>query len=148
MIARGASLGDVLDDLCGAIDAQDPTIISTVLLMDADGRMYYAEPQSPGSNDLRLIEEAGHIALIALEAERSQAVLQKALVEIKKSEDQLRTIIETIPVQAWRGLPDGSIDYLNQRWHEYTGLSPEEAHAGRNNQNLLPGTLPGPTISY
>lgn len=36
MIANGVSLTDVLEDLCGAIDAQDPDIISTVLLMDPD----------------------------------------------------------------------------------------------------------------
>jgi formate hydrogenlyase transcriptional activator len=40
---------------------------------------------------------------------------------------ELRTILDTIPAQAWSLHPDGSIAYLNQRWHEYTGLSGEEA---------------------
>ena len=34
MIAAGASLADVLEDLCEAIDAQGPEIISSILLMD------------------------------------------------------------------------------------------------------------------
>src|SRR6185436_10927579 len=38
MIAHGASLPDILTHLCGAIDAQDPDIISSVMLLDPDGR--------------------------------------------------------------------------------------------------------------
>ena len=37
------------------------------------------------------------------------------------SEGKLLQIIDTIPAQAWRCLPDGSVDYLNRRWHDYTG---------------------------
>jgi len=58
----------------------------------------------------------------------SEAALQKALVEIKKSENKLRQVIDTIPALAWCNLPDGSNEFLNRRWHEYTGLSPEESH--------------------
>jgi len=39
----------------------------------------------------------------------------------------LRRIIDTIPVLAWCSLPDGSNEFLNQRWHDYTGLSRQEA---------------------
>jgi len=37
-------------------------------------------------------------------------------------------VIDTIPTLAWSILPDGSNEFLNKRWHEYTGLSPEESH--------------------
>ncbi len=37
-------------------------------------------------------------------------------------------MIDTIPTLAWCNLPDGSNEFLNQRWHDYTGLSPQEAH--------------------
>ena len=210
MIARGASLAEVLDDLCRTIDAQAPGAISSILLMDPDGKrlwpgavsrvpsgfiqaiapltigprvgscgtaaflkervivsdiandplwapfrdlaltygfragwsqpivskdkqvlgtfgLYYAEPRVPTAGELRLIEGAGHVALIAIETERTHAALQQALAEIRKSEERLRLIIDTIPAQAWRALPDGSVDYFNQRWHDYTGLSPTEA---------------------
>src|SRR2546421_12462707 len=86
------------------------------------------EPRVPTASELRLIEGAGHVALIAIETERTHAALQQALAEIRKSEQRLRLIIDTIPAQAWRGLPDGSVDYFNQRWHDYTGLSPAAAH--------------------
>src|SRR3954471_2274188 len=37
MIAGGAGLGEVLDELCRAIDALTPGVVSTVLRMDPDG---------------------------------------------------------------------------------------------------------------
>ena len=45
------------------------------------------------------------------------------------SEEQLLVMIDGIPTMAWCSLPDGSAEFLNKRWHDYTGLSPEEAHA-------------------
>jgi PAS domain-containing protein len=53
--------------------------------------------------------------------------LEKTLNETKESEAQLRKMIDTIPTLAWCNLPDGSHEFLNQRWHDYTGLSPQEA---------------------
>src|SRR6202165_2126612 len=52
--------------------------------------------------------------------------LEKAYNEAKKSEARLRKILDTIPTLAWCNLPDGSNDFVNQRWSDYTGLSQEE----------------------
>src|SRR6202166_1648394 len=60
--------------------------------------------------------------------QRSQEELKRALDELKNSERKLRRVIDTIPTLAWCNLPDGSNEFLNKRWHEYTGLSPEESH--------------------
>src|ERR1700676_255648 len=38
----------------------------------------------------------------------------------------LRLIIDIIPTIVWRKLPDGSADFLNRNFREYTGLSLEE----------------------
>ena len=46
---------------------------------------------------------------------------------LRQSESRLRTIIDTIPTIAWCSLPDGSGEYWNRQWHDYTGLSPEAA---------------------
>ena len=105
--------------------------------------MYYAEPRVPSQSDLELIEGAGHIALIAIKGERAHAALNKALDEIRTSEAQLRKIIDTIPTLAWRTLADGSADYFNQRWHEYTGLSPEQAHGSGWIAIIHPDDVPG-----
>src|SRR6266571_4499318 len=87
--------------------------------------MYYTEPRTPSETDLRLIEGAGHIAVVAIEGERSQETLRSAFEEIRNSEAKLRKIIDTIPTLAWCSLPDGTGEFWNRRWHEYTGLSPE-----------------------
>jgi formate hydrogenlyase transcriptional activator len=58
----------------------------------------------------------------------SQEALKRALDQLKNSERKLRQVIDTIPTLAWSILPDGSNEFLNKRWHEYTGLSPEESH--------------------
>jgi PAS domain S-box-containing protein len=67
-------------------------------------------------------------AMASLTRQRPQEKLQKALDELKNSESKLRQVIDTIPALAWCMLPDGSIEFLNRRWHEYTGLSPEESY--------------------
>ncbi|HYS10038.1 MAG TPA: sigma 54-interacting transcriptional regulator [Myxococcales bacterium] len=41
---------------------------------------------------------------------------------------EVRRTLDNLPVLSWRGLPDGSRDFFNLRWHEYTGLSPAQAH--------------------
>src|SRR6266403_3135230 len=55
----------------------------------------------------------------------SREDLENALTEAKGVDADLRRIIDTIPVLAWCNLPDGSVEFANQRWHDYTGLSPE-----------------------
>jgi formate hydrogenlyase transcriptional activator len=49
MIADGASLEDILNEVCRSIEAQAPTTISTVLLMDPDGKQLWhaAGPRVP-----------------------------------------------------------------------------------------------------
>jgi formate hydrogenlyase transcriptional activator len=88
--------------------------------------MYYPEPRTPSETDLRLIEGAGHIAVIAIEGERAQAALTRAFDEIAKSEAELRTIIDAIPQLIIAIGTDGNFLYANQAVLEYTGLTKEE----------------------
>jgi PAS domain S-box-containing protein len=53
---------------------------------------------------------------------------KRAEEKIKNSEARLRQVIDTIPTLAWCNLADGPNEFLNKRWHEFTGLSPEESH--------------------
>jgi PAS domain S-box-containing protein len=61
------------------------------------------------------------------EQRQARAALQRAFDDIKRSEDQLRTIVDTIPTLAWSARPDGSIEFFNRPWLDYTGLSPKAA---------------------
>jgi PAS domain S-box-containing protein len=60
------------------------------------------------------------------ESELLHRELEKVVDELKKSEDRLRVLIETIPALAWTSLADGSNDFVNLRWLEYTGISLEQ----------------------
>jgi len=222
MLAVGAPLADILENLCNTVDAQAGNIISAVMLMDADGErlwpaagprlpkgwietisplaigpcmgscgtaaylkqrvivsdiatdplwvnyrdaalgygfraawsqplisknqqvlgtfgMYYAEPRSPSETDLRLIEGAANIAVIAIEGERSQAALTKAFEKIAKSEAELRTIIDAIPQLITAIGADGIFQYANQAVLQYTGLTEEEVRAGKFQGVFHPG---------
>jgi formate hydrogenlyase transcriptional activator len=213
MIANGAPLVDIIKSLCDTIDDQSPKIISTVMLMDADGTrlwpvpgrrvppgwlkaiipvplgpnlgtcvnavllkqrviapdldsdsvrppyydlalangiraswsqpllsrnqevlgtfaMFYAEPRVPSDSDLRLIEGAAHVAVIAIEGARSQDALKKAFGQLAKSEAELRTIIDAIPQLIAVLGPDGDNLYANQAVLEYTGLTRDEVMDG------------------
>jgi formate hydrogenlyase transcriptional activator len=53
---------------------------------------------------------------------------EKAFDELKASANKFRVMVDAIPTLAWCSLADGSIEFFNRRWHDYTGLSPQEAH--------------------
>jgi formate hydrogenlyase transcriptional activator len=115
--------------------------------------LFHGTPRSPTARELQFIEDAANIAVIAIEGERSQAALKKALHAVETSEQRLQTILDTIPTQAWSLRPDGTVDYINQRWHDYTGTSrveapvaahPDDAASAANwRQELLSAAKPG-----
>src|SRR6267154_3360225 len=104
--------------------------------------LYSSESRVPTDVDLELIEGAGRIALIAIERQQSQAALRTALAEIQKSEGNLRKIIDTMPTIAWCNLPDGSNEFLNKRWHDYSGLTPQESSGWGWKATIHPEDLP------
>jgi formate hydrogenlyase transcriptional activator len=73
---------------------------------------------------------------------QSRANSEQALCEARKSEARLQQFIDTIPTLAWCNLPDGTNEFLNQRWHDYTGLSPEDAHGWGWKVTIHPDDLP------
>ena len=81
--------------------------------------LYYAEPRSASETDLRLIEGADHIAVIAVEGERSQA-------KLRQDEEELRRIVDLIPQTIVVLNPDGKAIYANRAALDYTGLSLDE----------------------
>ena len=217
MIAAGASLTDILTNLCAAIDAQSPDMMSMVMLVDPDGQrlwpvaaprvpsdwtqtisplligpnmgscgtaafrkerviiadvatdplmsglsdgqsreaalarglraawsqpliskdnellgtfgLFHSTPRSPSGRELQLIEDAGHIAVIAIEGKRSEAALKKAFLEIKTSEQELRGIVDAIPETINVLRPDGTVLYTNRSLLEYTGFTMDEMRA-------------------
>jgi formate hydrogenlyase transcriptional activator len=101
-------------------------------IMSHDGQvlgtfgMYFREVRSPSDSEVQLIDDASRIAGIAIERERSQTALKIAFEEIKKSEGQLRQMVDAIPQTIVVLGPDGSIGYVNRTVLDYTGLSTDE----------------------
>jgi PAS domain S-box-containing protein len=82
----------------------------------------------------RLNQDLEHrVSERTLQLETANLVLRKEIAEreraeenVRQSEDRLRLVIDTLPALVWSTLPDGSADFLNQRFWEYTSLSVEE----------------------
>ncbi len=60
-------------------------------------------------------------------ADGARKALEAAFRESQTFNDQLRIVIDTIPAMIWAARLDGSAEYLNRRWLEYTGLSLDQA---------------------
>lgn len=56
-----------------------------------------------------------------------RAEVDDAFHSLKKPEAVLREIVDTTPSLTWCTLRDGSHDFHNKRWCEFTGLSVEQS---------------------
>jgi len=54
------------------------------------------------------------------------AAYQTRVQRLKRGLKQLRDMVETIPAMAWTARPDGTNEFVNKRWTEFTGLSAED----------------------
>jgi PAS domain S-box-containing protein len=225
MIADGASLKEILDDLCHSIDVVASPVIATVLLMDADGErlwhtagtlvprewlpvvsplpisphagccgasaflkervivadvatdinwldeyrelaikngiraawsepiltkdgevlgtfaLYSSESRIPTNAEIELIEGARHIALIAIERQRSQAALALALEKIKTNEESLRLIVDSIPGQIAVMTAGGEVELVNRQILEYFGKTTEELQNWATSNSFHPDDI-------
>ena len=55
-----------------------------------------------------------------------RSVQQRAEQTPRHSDEILRLVIDAIPTMAWTVRPDGVVDFVNQRWLDYAGLTFEE----------------------
>src|SRR6266851_2215789 len=77
--------------------------------------------------DAEMVDASHKLGLMPGEKQNvSQQDLRQELQESRDSEARLRKILDTIPALAWCNLSDGSNDFVNQRWSDYTGLSQAE----------------------
>ena len=54
----------------------------------------------------------------------------------------IRLIVDRIPAFTWSAHADGSVEFVNQRWREYAGLSPEESQGWGWQVAIHPEDLP------
>jgi formate hydrogenlyase transcriptional activator len=63
----------------------------------------------------------------------------EAVLPLTSVEDTLRLVIDTIPCLIVRAKPDGSFDFINQRWLEFTGFKLAEVQGWGWRAALHPG---------
>jgi formate hydrogenlyase transcriptional activator len=54
----------------------------------------------------------------------------------------IRLVVDRIPAFTWSTHPDGSVEFVNQRWREYAGLSAEESQGWGWQAAIHPADLP------
>jgi formate hydrogenlyase transcriptional activator len=92
-------------------------------------------------------DESGHIvkwygtSTDIEDRRQAEQKLRQVLEEIRGSEANLRRTIDTIPALVSSFLPDGSNECMNQRWHDYTGLSPEQSQGDGWQEPVHPDDL-------
>ena len=76
-----------------------------------------------------LLDEQGRILKwygIAVDIEDRKRAEQAREEAARRSERELREVIERIPAMVWMTLPDGTATFVNRAWTEYFGLSLED----------------------
>src|SRR6266550_4747623 len=65
---------------------------------------------------------------------KARTELEEAFEEInqrteaaRRSERELRDVVNTVPAHVWRTSPEGQVDFVNDRWLQFTGLALDEA---------------------
>src|SRR5216683_400662 len=69
-------------------------------------------------------DELAHLGQVFNDTARR---LRDLYATLQQSEDRLRLVIDTIPAHVWSTRADGSVDFVNRRFLETTGLTMEHA---------------------
>src|SRR6266446_2616473 len=72
---------------------------------------------------------------------RNGILMQHGFEESGDVQD-IRLVVDTIPTLAWSAGPDGSADFVNRRWLDYTGLSAKQALGSGWQVAIHPDDLP------
>ncbi len=67
------------------------------------------------------------IAILGGVIGRNAGVLHRLDLGGRRADQALRALADAVPQLVWACQPDGRLDYVNHRWTDYTGQSPEQA---------------------
>jgi PAS domain S-box-containing protein len=114
----------VLLSLSGSFVASAVVSLTAALSL----HFFFVEPRNRwGFEDPLDIVALAAFLTTALVITRLLSRVRASLQEARAARNDLRLAIDTIPALVWTTLPDGSSEFNNERWLEYTGLSREEA---------------------
>src|SRR6202163_1351959 len=101
------------------------------LSMQAAGKASLCRPRRTAA---RLSWPAGGLCSVTRTAPVAILVINNDITKRKRAEEvarrsekELRDVVNAVPAFVWSTLPDGAVDFVNERWLEDTGLSPQDA---------------------
>jgi PAS domain S-box-containing protein len=94
--------------------------------------------------DVRVVEEVARRAAVAVENIR---LTEAARRESVARDQQFRLIADSMPSLMWTTGADGTTDWHNRRWHDYTG-KPEDSPPDIGWQTLHPEDVPATQTSW
>src|SRR5258705_4533982 len=104
-----------------------------IVLPDGSIKHIYSVAHPVLNQSGELVEFFG-IGMDVTEQWKARTELEKAFEEIKqrteaarRSERELRDVVNTVPAHVWRTSPEGQVDFVNDRWLQFTGLALDQA---------------------
>jgi PAS domain S-box-containing protein len=90
------------------------------------GGLFFGHPEAGVFNERAagIVEGLAAQAAIAMDNARLFESARQERANAEANERYYRFLAEAIPEIIWTARPDGFVDYFNQRWYEYTGLTP------------------------
>jgi PAS domain S-box-containing protein len=112
-------------------------VLGAAILTSSVDRQAEAEVRQINKDlDQRVVERTSQLEAVNEALREEIAERERAEEALRRSEDYLRIVIDTIPQQIWSGPPDGSLDFCNSQWRSYAGFTQEEAQ-GEGWQRIL-----------
>ncbi|HEX8293113.1 MAG TPA: PAS domain S-box protein [Pyrinomonadaceae bacterium] len=112
------------DDLAAYRQTMIRAVISMPLLKGgrfvAGMAVHQKEPRSWSPREVELLGVVANRCWESIERAR-------AARSLRESEAKLRTLTNTVPALVWVSGPDGFASEFNDRWFEYTGMTPEQS---------------------
>jgi PAS domain S-box-containing protein len=92
------------------------------------GGLFFGHPEAGIFTEraARIVEGLAAQAAIAMDNARLFESARQERANAEANERYYRFLAEAIPEIIWTADPDGTVDYFNRRWYEYTGLTRED----------------------